>query len=87
MGELLASSTSRELAEWRAYEQLEPFGPRREDIRAGTVAAMVYNMNRNKDAPVLEAGDFLCPDPVEAQARQTAKLNNQIKAALGGRRQ
>lgn len=44
-------------------------------------------MNRGKDAPVLEASDFLCPDPVEAKARQSAKLADQIKATLAARRQ
>ncbi len=83
----MSSTTSRELAEWQAFARLEPFGPRREDVRAGTIAATVYNMNRGKDAPSLDAADFLCPDPVEAQAREKRKLADQIKTALGARRQ
>ncbi len=30
-----------ELLEWQAFYELEPFGPAREDLRAGTIAAML----------------------------------------------
>jgi hypothetical protein len=32
---------SAEFTEWLAYYQLEPFGEKREDHRAGTIAAMI----------------------------------------------
>jgi len=38
---------SREFAEWMAYSSLEPFGPEREDQRAGMVAALIANVNRD----------------------------------------
>ncbi len=47
---------------------------------------MLYNVNRERGAAPLGAQDFLCPDPVEAQARQSASLSEQIKAALSARR-
>lgn len=39
-----------EFFECMQYEQLEPFGGRRGDIQAGTVAAMVVNVNRTKES-------------------------------------
>ncbi len=39
--------TSAEFAEWMAYATIEPFGPIREDERAGIVAAIIANVNRD----------------------------------------
>lgn len=38
---------SAEFAEWMAYCVWEPFGPEREDQRAGMVAALIANVNRD----------------------------------------
>ncbi len=43
----LAEHTSREVTEWMAYYQLEPRGEDRGDLRAGSIAAAVYNVNRD----------------------------------------
>lgn len=40
---LLASLSSSQLNEWMAFARLEPFGPHREDQRAGVIAAAVIN--------------------------------------------
>lgn len=48
---------------------------------------MIYNMNRGVGSDPVQPQDFLCPDPVEVQARQSANLSEQIKAALSARRQ
>lgn len=37
-----------EFAEWVAYSTIEPFGPRREDQRIGTLAATMANLHRDK---------------------------------------
>lgn len=36
-----ARMTSMELAEWEVFAELEPFGPAREDLRAGVIASML----------------------------------------------
>lgn len=36
-----------EFAEWMAYAKIEPFGPEREDQRAGVIAALIANVNRD----------------------------------------
>lgn len=38
---------SAEFAEWMAYSIHEPFGPEREDQRAGMIAALIANVNRD----------------------------------------
>lgn len=40
---LLAQLTSRQLAEWMAFGQLEPFGEVRADLRAAIVASTIAN--------------------------------------------
>lgn len=46
--ELLARIDSRELSEWMAYYNLDPWGPERADLRAGTIAATVANCHAAK---------------------------------------
>ncbi len=57
--QLLASCDSRELAEWMAYEQVEPFGDARGDLQAGVVASTIANVNRGKRAKSYKPQDFL----------------------------
>lgn len=45
--EMLTRMSSRELTEWMAYAQLEPFGEARGDLRAGIVASTIANANRD----------------------------------------
>ena len=51
------SLSSQELAEWMAYYSIEPFGPAREDYRAGLIAATVANCAGSKK--VLQPTDFI----------------------------
>lgn len=47
VGDMLHRIESRELTEWMAYAQVEPFGEERADLRAGIVAATIANANRD----------------------------------------
>jgi len=47
VGELLARVSSRELSEWMAYAEIEPFGEVRADLRAGIIASTVANTARD----------------------------------------
>jgi hypothetical protein len=47
--ELLSRIDSHELTEWRAIEELEPFGSRGDDKRIGVVAQTLVNANRNTE--------------------------------------
>ena len=57
--ELLARVDSRELAEWRAYERIEPFGEKRADARAGMVASVMANAWKGKDQKAFTPEDFM----------------------------
>lgn len=50
--------SSADITYWRAYARLEPFGESREDARAGTIAALLYNTNRPKGADPRAWYDF-----------------------------
>jgi len=57
--ELQARMTSREFTEWRAFYNLEPFGPERIDVAVGMHSAMVANMHRKKGSTPFKLKDFL----------------------------
>lgn len=38
-----------ELSEWAAYDQIEPFGEPRADLRAGIITATIANANRDPE--------------------------------------
>lgn len=49
-----------ELVEWAAFHSIEPFGPMREDLRAGRIAATIANSApfRTRGAELFDATDF-----------------------------
>lgn len=59
--DLLASMTSRQLAEWQAYFGIEPWGEDRADLRAGIVASTVANFAGKslKDDAKVTPADFM----------------------------
>lgn len=89
MPELLASTSSRELSEWMAYDAVEGLPDRRREILLATLLAMTANVHRDpKKGQPADALDFLPwmrteddedPDPVD----MTEKIRS-LAAALGG---
>lgn len=63
VGEMLTRMSSRELSEWMAYANLEPFGEERADLRAGIVASVIANANRDpkRQPKAFQPSDFM-PD-------------------------
>lgn len=50
---MLRGMSARQFAEWRAYDDLEPFDEERADIRAGSIVQAIYNVKRRKgQAPI-----------------------------------
>ncbi len=56
---LLAELTSAELAGWAAYYEVDPWGRERQDMMLAQIAALIYNVNRKKDAPARAVKDFM----------------------------
>lgn len=79
--------SSREFAEWLAFFQLEPFGPWRDDYRAGIVAATTANCAMGREGKALGPEDFVPTfgprDEKEAVQRQLNQAA-MITALLGG---
>jgi hypothetical protein len=76
---LLGEMDSREISEWMAYESVEPFGPWRDDVRAGVVAATVANVNRAKGAKPYMPTDFV----LEFAPRKKVDEQAQVMAMYG----
>lgn len=85
----MAEVSSAEFTMWMAYAQIERFGPDYDDLRAGVIAAAIYNVNRDskknpkpfgpKDvlpwmAAPEESAPILLDDPAEQTALLRAKL-------------
>jgi hypothetical protein len=56
---MLAEMTSSELADWRAYHELEPFGPEIESLRAALICTVVANSLRSPKSAARKVVDFL----------------------------
>jgi len=76
---LLKTIDARELAEWQAYYNIEPFGEERDDLRAAMICCTLANINRGKNQPAYKLDDFLLRfDPKPEQTTE------QMKAILTG---
>ncbi len=90
----LAHISSREIAEWRAFAQVEPFGETRADWRSAFEMSLLANVNRNpeKRSEPFTAADFLIQfaPPIDAVRDPEAKMKQMMGAvvmlntALGG---
>lgn len=79
VAELNKRMGAREFRRWMAYYRDEPFGPARDNLHAGIVAAMLYNINRRKGARPLSANDFLLMTQRERMERTTKKTLAAVK--------
>lgn len=57
--QLLESLDSREITEWLAYDQIEPFGPQREDLRTGLICSTVANHSLSPPRQPVRPSDFM----------------------------
>lgn len=90
MAELLERVSSRELSEWQCYFELEgPVGEQRADWRAGMLASVIANVNRDPDKrpdPFIPA-EFMPTfgDDVSTVDQQRAlSMAHMLAARLGG---
>ena len=77
--ELLARIDSRELAEWRAFYQMEPFGHFRGDLQAGIIASTIANVNKGKKGQAFTPADFM---PLIEKQEQTEDDMAAVMASL-----
>ena len=73
--ELERSLGSRELAEWMAYDSIDPIGEVRGDLRAALISSTMANIHRSTKTRAYKLADFLLikdpePDlPIDAQIK------------------
>lgn len=71
VAELGVRMSSAEFTGWMAYAEMEPFGPLREDLRTGRLAALVAQIAGSKDAtPASFFPEIDPPKPVTAESRK-----------------
>ena len=75
---MLASISMPLFREWQAFFSVAPFGDERADLRAGVVAAQVFNVHRGRSQRAARASDYALRFGHEVK-RQTPK---QIGATL-----
>lgn len=80
VGELNARMGAREFRQWMHYFKAEPFGPVRDNLHAGQIAAMLYNANRRKGARPMSPADFLLMTERERMERNTKKTLSAMKS-------
>lgn len=82
VAELGRRMTSREQSEWQVYEELEPFGERREDYRAASICLTIANANGAKNAKL---EDFLLTRPEKSGPPDVFELARALGAKVVNR--
>ena len=89
VSELLARADSRELSEWMAFYEFEPFGSEAFYYGHAMTASAVLNVNKKKGAKPVKPADLL--PPFGKQKREQGDISQAIgwaaamTAALGGK--
>ena len=69
-----------ELDEWVKFYGMEPFGPQRDNIHAGLVAATIANAYRKKGSRAITFEDFMLVDPAVHKKKKTKETIAWMKA-------
>lgn len=77
--ELSRRLSYRELIEWNAYFTLEPFGPARDNLHAGILAAVILNLFKGKTDKAADPLDFLLQLPEPKEPQSTPAMMEQAK--------
>lgn len=56
---MLTEMTWSQFVDWQNYANLDPFGEERADLRSGTIAAVIANVNSGKGGRRYKARDFM----------------------------
>jgi hypothetical protein len=81
---LLSQLDSKQISEWMAFYQVEPFGEERADLRSAIIACVTANAWRGKNQKPFEVSDFLPKfDPPKQQTLEEMKTI--LRATLHGK--
>lgn len=86
VSELLGRISSRELTEWMAFSQLEPFGTEVGFLGHAITASTIANVNRAKGQKAYDAKDFM--PAFEGEKKQTVgemlQIAQMMTIGMGG---
>lgn len=74
--------SAREIVEWYAYYQLNPFGPERDNYHAAMIAHIMANQNRRKNAAEIPLSRFMYEDQDTAQRKRDERMLNFFKSRV-----
>lgn len=57
--ELHGRMGAREFKKWQAMYRVDPWGPWRDDLRIGRLAALTANIHRSRNAELASSSDFM----------------------------
>lgn len=77
---MLERLTSRQVAEWHEYYNIEPWGWRQDWLRAGLVTATIANVHRKKGKPAIKPEDCI-PKEIEAPKPVRKQTQDEMIAA------
>lgn len=85
VSQLERTLSAAELAEWEAFNEIEPIGDDRADLRTGILASLWANMHRRKGSPAFKPTDFMpFVDREAVKRRENSALSEKIRGALMG---
>jgi len=64
------------MAEWIAYDRIDPWSEARADLRAGIIASVIANVNRGKKTKAFRPLDFMPWSKDDADRRRQLKQPN-----------
>ena len=62
-----------EVEGWRAFYNLQPFGPWRDNYHSAMVAHILASAHRNPNRPAPRMSEFMYKDPITAQRERDAQ--------------
>ena len=85
VAELLDRVSSRELTEWMAFSQLEPFGSETDFVGHAITASTMANIHRGKGKKAYSISDFLPKPKKEQTIEEMLQIAHMMTIGMGGK--
>lgn len=72
--------SAREIHDWLQFYSVEPWGAVRDNMHAGMIAAMVFNVNRGERTNALTFKDFMLREAEQVKDNETQKFVATLRA-------
>jgi len=85
VAELLDRVSGRELTEWMAFAQLEPFGSRANYVGHAVTASTIANIYRSKGQKAFELDDFIPSRKKTQTVDEMLQIAQMMTIGMGGK--